>query len=224
MAKIFRLQENTPDVYSHKSRDFQLLCNVFDVLNGGVKHDIDTIPQILDTQLCNDKLLPLLQTKLGFFSNRSFTSTELRIILSAFKQMVRDKGSILGIREAIEIYLKIIDAKTHYKINFVNKEKDNDLILNSYIITVSLEGQLSQLSTLSELLKYVLPAGYKIKYELYRDISKVTKVTTDNCVTIQFITDDINDSVSPYSSDSTSLRSRVSTSRTVQHPKEEENE
>ena len=62
MAKIFRLQENVPDVYARKSRDFQLLCNVFDILQGGIKYDIDTITSVVDTRYCSERLLPLLQS------------------------------------------------------------------------------------------------------------------------------------------------------------------
>ena len=60
---IFRLQSNVPEIYINESRDFQLLCRLYDCVLGGVKLDIDTLENIIDTRSCNSILLQLLELK-----------------------------------------------------------------------------------------------------------------------------------------------------------------
>lgn len=190
---VFRLQKNVPDVYTRKSRDFQLLCNVFDCVNNGVKYDIDSIVDILNTKQCNERLLPLLQTKLGFFSNKHFTASQLRAVLMSFKQIVKDKGSEIGIREAIEVFLKICNASNKSEIRQVNVDTtvDDELVANrltnNYVITVAIESETLDVTILSELLKYVLPAGYQLKYSFYSSVDNISYVTQQDVVNIIFL-------------------------------------
>ena len=175
MAKIFRLEQNVPDIYVKESRDFQMMCNLFDIMNSGTKFDIDTMPNVLDPTLCNESVLPFLQTKLGFFTKRNFTSKEIRHILSSFKRIVKDKGSRIGIREAIEVYLKLICSLGSYKITVTNSEELNNTtnsanynkFNNVYLIEIQLETTIKNLSVLREMLKYVLPTGYDVRFGFY---------------------------------------------------------
>lgn len=221
MAKIFRLQENVPDVYTRKSRDFQLLCNLFDIMNGGVKQDIDSIPNILDTNTCSERLLPLLQTKLGFFTNKSLTSTEVRTVLGAFSRIVKDKGSNIGIREAIEVYLKLVGASGGSKITILNTQsQDTDVdtlkrIDNVYLIEILIEGKLYDLTVLTEMLKYVLPAGYKLTYGFYTAANFSTEVIKSDSINIIFLKKEANDSIKDASD--TTVEGQVSTSGILDH-------
>ncbi len=190
---VFRLQENVPDVYTRKSRDFQLLCNVFDCVNNGVKYDIDSIVDILDTRKCNERLLPLLQTKLGFFSNKNFTASQLRAVLTSFKQIVKDKGSEIGIKEAIEVFLKISNASNKSEIRQINKdlsvseESVKTRLTNNYLIDVAIESGTLDVTILTELLKYVLPAGYRLQYSFYSSFDNVSVVNEDDVLNIIFL-------------------------------------
>ena len=190
---IFRLQENMPDVYVRKSRDFQLLCNSFDAVFNSVKNDIDSITNVVDTRLCSERLLPLLQTKLGFFTNKHLTATELRTVLQAFKYIVRDKGSRTGIREAIEVFLKVANASNKSRIqivdNFVSIDGHTSETRpgNTYIVEVAIEGQQVDTTLLTELLKYVLPAGYQLKYSFYNATQTVTQIHDKDTVHIIFV-------------------------------------
>ena len=78
MATFFRTQDHVPDVYSRKSRDFQLFCSIFDCLNDGIKYDIDSMLDIVDTNQCNERLIPYLQTKLGFWSKEKISADRVR--------------------------------------------------------------------------------------------------------------------------------------------------
>lgn len=190
---IFRLQENVPDVYVRKSRDFQLLCNAFDAIVNAVKFDIDSIPNTADTRLCPDSLLPLLQNKLGFFTNKQFTANELRTVLQAFKYVVRDKGSRIGIQAAIQVFLKLADASNKSRINIIDNYQGLDGVIsdtvrgNTYIVEVAIEGRQIDTTLLTELLRYVLPAGYNLVYSFYTAADRRTYTYLKDTLQIAFI-------------------------------------
>ena len=204
MAKIFRLQENVPDVYARKSRDFQLLCNVFDILQGGIKYDIDTITSVVDTRYCSERLLPLLQSKLGFFTEKHLNASELRAVLTSFYQLCRDKGSLKGIREAIELYLKVIGASRKSRINVTNavREPQSNRILHnsSYIVEVLIEGQITDVTLLTELLRYVLPAGYILSYSFYQSLDAVEYIIERGTINVVIVSSAVNNRVVGYDS------------------------
>lgn len=192
---IFRLQENVPDVYPRKSRDFQLICNAFDCVNNGVKYDIDTILSVVDTKMCNENLLPLLQTKLGFFSKKEFTATQLRSVLQSFKHVVKNKGSLLGIRDAIELYLKIANASNRADIKVINiddsleEDKPYARLSSSYVVNIGIESRVLDTTILTELLRYVLPAGYRLEYMFFSAVGFNTVTVEDSTIKIVFLND-----------------------------------
>ena len=81
---VWRLQEHSPDVYPRKSRDYQLFSVLFDCINSGVKFDIDSIRDVVDTNQISERLIPYLQTKLGYFTDLKISTEKLRLILKAF--------------------------------------------------------------------------------------------------------------------------------------------
>jgi len=189
---IFRLQENVPDVYPRKSRDFQLMCNAFDIVNSAVKYDIDSITNIANTRLCKDNVLPLLQTKLGFFTKQSMTTEELRAVLQAFRYVVKDKGSRKGIQAAIEVFLKIANASNKSRITILDNYQyeqyvNEDIRGNTYIVEIAIEGRQVDTTLLTELLKYVLPAGHQLKYSFYRAMTPVSHIKSSDTVQIIFM-------------------------------------
>ncbi len=155
---IFRLSENVPDVYVKESRDFQLLCNSFDAVQNSVKYDIDSILNNLVVPNCVDSYVPFLQTKLGFFTDTSYNNDILRILLQVFPLIVRYKGSIYGIQLAVYAYLHALGLDISSKIQVDNV---------AFVITISFRTETLDVRILTDLLKYVLPAGYKLKYGFY---------------------------------------------------------
>lgn len=180
---VFRLQEHVPDVYQRKSRDFQLFCNIFDCLNGGLKYDIDSIKDIIDTNQCNERLLPYLQTKLGFFTNVKIPADSLRRILKAFPYIVRNKGSRIGIEQAIQVFLKIYGLSANVKVEIVNGEE----ITGDYVINIGVQDKLPDTTILDEILKYVIPAGYGLRYVYYADTSYQTIIHQKDVVNIVLV-------------------------------------
>ena len=187
---MFRTQNRVPEVYPKMSRDFQILCRALDLTQNGVKFDIDSITNILDTSICSNLLLPLLQMKLGFYSNRLIPDDDLRVILKAFPHIKMWKGSLLGIKLAINTYLKIRPTKVD-SILCVNKKKvinsDGTIdTIDSYTINIVFADQAYDFFILDEILKFIVPPGYDIiyTYAMYEDSYEQTDLEFDDCVII----------------------------------------
>ena len=111
-----------PYVYPNQSRDFQIFLRYYNYIFNGVKHDIDQIKDVVDTEECNNKILYLLQSKVGFFSNAKLTDDELRHAISAFPYIIRNKGSRKAISQAINVFCKTYKIDQGYKIIVYNKD------------------------------------------------------------------------------------------------------
>lgn len=157
---MFRLQNNVPDVYVDSSRDFQLFCRLFDFLFNGVKFDIDCIINSLNAFTINERLLTLLGTKLGFYTNYQYDSKTLRYILSAFPFIIKYKGTRHGIELAVYTILRLEGNKDTPNIDIINKDSGGNDVYQINITTTSRKIESRQ--ALLDLLNYVVPTGYII--------------------------------------------------------------
>jgi hypothetical protein len=207
-VRLFRIQENVPDAYVRKSRDFQLFCNIFDCVNSAVKYDIDSIPNILSTKDITDKLLPLLQYKLGFITDIRMTNQQLRVILSGFCEALKYKGSRKGILRAIQLFLKMSNCDSGSKVYITNSANvyDASHLFGSYVVDVAIESELLDTRILSEILKFIIPSGYHIEYSFYNKSEFATPVLSKDKISINIVSTCVNDGIRPaYSSGDTTL-------------------
>ena len=156
MMGVFRLQNNVPQVYVDKSRDFQMMCRVLDTLHGSVMYDITTMQNLTNPMKINDTMLRLYATKVGFFTNVSIDSNVLRYIVSAFPYIVKNKGNIRGIRRAVATIIRaesVPDSMNDYNVVIDNSEHRIDIYT-----FVTLKNR----AALEEVLKYVIPTGYDV--------------------------------------------------------------
>ena len=148
---MFKIKENVPSIYVDESRDFQLFCSVFDYVNNGVKFDIDSIVNIYDPFKCNDRMIHLLCSKIGFFTKKEFDTNALRHILSAFPYLIKYKGSRKAIEAAVAVVLKINNSIINFKVNIDNVKHNIEIMFTEDVF---------DLTALDELLKYIIPIGY----------------------------------------------------------------
>lgn len=216
---VLRLQNNVPEAYINKSRDFQMLCRTYDCLLNSVKFDIDSIKEISDTTLCNSSLLELLQTKLGFFTSKDINDVDLRYVLKAFPWLIKNKGSLYALECALHLFLKMnhINTPVFITVNNIQYEWVEDDVRaaygididelisrvsadnpetagvkptryghaynqikswsskmkksDSYVIEIGINSAFKDTTVLDEILKYILPSGYKISYLFYSSSS-----------------------------------------------------
>lgn len=171
---VFRLQNNVPQVYVDKSRDFQMMCRVLDTLHGSVMYDITTMQNLTNPMKINDTMLRLYATKVGFFTNVSIDSNVLRYIVSAFPYIVKNKGNIRGIRRAVATIIRaesVPDSMNDYNVVIDNSEHR----INIYTF-VTLKNRVA----LEEVLKYVIPTGYDVHISSAVEAPEIrTKYTYD---------------------------------------------
>ena len=177
---MLRLENNTPSIYCQKSRDFQLFCRLYDIVNNGVKFDIDSIININDPNLISDRLIELLCAKVGFFPKHVYNTNLLRGIIQAFPYMIKNKGSLKGIEIAIQTIIKFEATDTQYSILVGTKTEGN---VDIYL-TAAIENTLA----LDDILSYVLPIGYTYSVGQYTPYEHTTQFTstakTGNIVTV----------------------------------------
>ena len=185
MVDIFRTQNNTPPIYVESSRDFQLFCRLFDTIVNSLRFRIKTILNLTNPMKLNDRMLQLYATKVGFITDKEIDANVLRYILAAFPYIIKNKGTKLGIEQAVYTILKAENTVDPPYVEVINKSYENGELNNnkSYIINIYLAARIYNKVALEELLKYVIPAGYIYNILLY-DVtaSSLTKFDTVEAV------------------------------------------
>ena len=114
---------------------------------------------------------------------------------------MHNKGTYVGIQQAIQLFLKVIDTDRATKISIIN----NQTTVNSsginvtdiiYVVHINIKDSVLDTTILTELLKYIIPAGYAIQYHFYKDSNLSTKVFYKDVVNIVFVNSSKNRQVS----------------------------
>ena len=209
--EVIRLQNKVPETYVMQSRDFQLLCRLYDVVNNSTKFDVDGIKKITDTRKIRSNLLPLLQTKLGFFSNASTDDVSLRLILEAFPTIIKSKGSLKSIQEILNVYLKVIGERV--PLTITKTESDTQLyniVIPEHTIVIGLNTAFKNTSQIfKDLLSYVLPAGFGSYIYFYSSMKELSNLIYKDSVAIIYISDDINSLIRSSSDDYNNIENRM---------------
>lgn len=165
---MFRLQDNVPQVYVEQSRDFQLFCRLVDILQNSTKYDIDSIVNLLEPFLTNDRMLELLCTKIGFFPLHHYDANVLRHIISVFPFAVRNKGTAIGIASVVNAIIRAenltsSDSKREAIVE-VAKDDSGGITINVYV-SYDIENR----RALDDVLRYILPVGCSMSYNIYKE-------------------------------------------------------
>lgn len=167
---MIRFQEWVNDYYVEKSRDFQVLCRLYDFTLNAVKYNIDSMHTITDTRMAKDTILPLIGDKFGIYDKESYSN---RYLLEALPIALKYKGSLKAVNILINAFLdseEIFD----YVTAFISKDEDSakeiSEILNrdvkpyTIIIFISDYPNMTNLHILNEYLKMVIPSGMLVEY------------------------------------------------------------
>ena len=169
---MIRLQDNTPAYYIEQSRDFQLLCRLFDIVNFSGKNNADALATLLQPELSKSTLLKLLCAKAGFISNFYLDDDILRNIAAAFPFIVKRKGTLQGIALAVNTVLKAENKpQSTERIEFVIDNTNYKIIV---LTPITLYNKVALL----ELFKYVVPTGIDISIQTYTAQGNIGQVNT----------------------------------------------
>lgn len=166
---MIRIQRNVPSVYIDESRDFQLLCRLWEVWFAGAKNRADSIPHILDPDIADDSLLELLCTRVGFFPRIKIDAAVLREIIKAFPFIVKKKGTKEGIEQAVYTILKAEEdprALGEISVEITTRQENGESVAD---ILISTQNKIYNKDALQELLRYVIPFGFIYSIQQYSE-------------------------------------------------------
>ena len=148
MNKLIKFQDLTPEVYYKKSRDFQYIGRLFDLVLNNAKMNTDIISSLPLNPDMDPRLLDLLALTLGFKSKHEYNTKQLAALCSIFPLVLRNKGSKFAIETACNALL-----------NAEGITKKASIEVKNQTISIFLSSELSDLNLLKDLLNYILPAG-----------------------------------------------------------------
>lgn len=162
----FLLEDNVPNVYVSKSRDFQLLCRIIDVyLKGNINRASDIVYQ-MDLDNCSETLLYAVANMQGFTPSIYVPPEILRNICKVFPYCVKNKGTIKAIRTMAQAVFS--SDRLIYQVNV----EEGGTLLDRFTITIECDANEKYVQYLKEALKYIVPAGYVIRYLVYRNVDR----------------------------------------------------
>lgn len=133
-----------------------MMTRLLDLMVNAQKHKVEQSFFLNNPDLCPSVYLKLLSKKIGYDYQVIVYEQELRTILQAFKYLVSYKGSLKGISETVNLFMNIKHEYFRYSISVDNEDA---------IIYIDLQDDvISDLSVLTDILRYILPCGYRLKY------------------------------------------------------------
>lgn len=127
MGKMIKSRNYMPDYITEKSRDIHTFLRLIDLVANNSKLQSDDFINILNPSKCPNNLLPLLSSYLGYDYDYTETYDGNRIILQAFKSMIKNKGSSVGIRLAVSCAISmtidksIVDAQSLFNVSYYDE-------------------------------------------------------------------------------------------------------
>lgn len=154
MIEITKL---TPQNYSTESRDWQLICHVFDAVFNRCKTDIDLMYFNPLDKNCDKRFLDLTAKTLGFDSKHEYNVDNLYSLCTCFQSIMKYKGTYKAIDDCIKLLLRAQNIKSNYNLTIINKDRNNN---NVYEVQISISNKIEDSILLEDMLDYILPVGY----------------------------------------------------------------
>lgn len=166
------LEYNTPSVYTEESRDFQTILRVYNAAFNETLNDVDLITYLTDNRKIKTELLEYVKSRVGYFTNYNVSSDLLRKILSGYPELIKNKGSIQGVREATNIFLKAFNIKADIVIYYSDTGVSVQQTVDDHNIIIGISELVENYDILEDLLSYIVPAGFSISFFFFKDYNK----------------------------------------------------
>lgn len=144
-----------PETYN-RSRDYQSILKLLDLVVDSAKFDIDNLTACLNPERCPSKLLPLLASYYGYEFDYTLSYEANRTILKYYPDLLRLRGSLRGLKLATVIAI-IIEG------NYKNTNVDSMLHISFAENMINIFSYFAYSVKLYDLLDVVRPAGYSIQ-------------------------------------------------------------
>lgn len=152
---FIQLEHNVPEIYAEKSRDFQLLCRIISiVLNAAAERSSGIIDNI-DVDTVEESLLYPLVRKLGFTSGSYFPPKVLKNIAENFPHIIRNKGTLRAIREAVYSVISAEQDVRYLELSYNSQQHELSILTSASD---------RYLDYVTALLEFVMPTGIVWNY------------------------------------------------------------
>lgn len=164
---MLHLENKTPEYFSEKSRDFQLLCRVLNIfLNSSVEQG-RKIAGNWSIETLDESLLALMARKLGFMEGSYIPPAILRNICKSYPRILKYKGTQQAVREAAYAVLSAHQEVTALNVVYSPKTAgQNNTYYPDPYIHVECNVTSGDEVYLEKLYPYILPAGVRYDYTL----------------------------------------------------------
>ena len=151
---LIKTYNSVPSVYTHQSRDFQLIGHIFEAVFNSSKLATDMLDKMMPNADFDERMLNLSATTVGFIRKHEYDALDLTMILNSFAHLLRIKGTKSSIEFALNILLRSQGISDKYIINIDSKNK---------ILTLYLSERLEDVVLLTDLFDYILPFGFNYR-------------------------------------------------------------
>lgn len=173
----FKLENNVPEYYPERSRDFQLLCRVLNVFLAASMEQAAHVVDSWEVEQADEKLLPLIARKLGCVEGSYFPPKILRNLCRSYPNILRWKGTERALKELAYAVLSANQAVSRLTID---RDQYSDIICWHIISDAQSVGDEIYIS---KLLPYILPAGVEVRTTLgvtrsYRSTTQIAPMSS----------------------------------------------
>lgn len=152
-----------------RSTDFKTFEGLMKVLFGSIKKDIDYIPELKDYENCPEHMLPILAQSIGCPYFNATTPYVNRLIIKNWWWMMKNRGTLPAIEMATSLamlaYNKVLNSN---QINIYGRTIElyfditvGLIYIRDFYQTSETDSTISQEQWIKDIVKYVLPAGFK---------------------------------------------------------------
>lgn len=150
---MIRTKNLTPEVYYKRSRDFQFLGRVYDIVFNYIKTTSDLVKESVLNPNTDDRLIDLICLTLGFKQMHNYNIRQLRAVCSVFMLAIRNKGSLKAIELAV---YSILHAEN------ISKEPSVQYDYSKNELSIYVPSELTDITLLTDVLDYIIPAGVSV--------------------------------------------------------------
>ena len=168
---MINLYNQVPTVYNKASRDFQYMSWLINIVLNSVKHNVDDLYN-LPIQKNDPRLTELLAMTLGFKPKRKYDKDQLAAIVGILPSILKYKGTKKAIIIAIEALIKSSGVAGDF-----NADSSQFFSINDRHVEITLPKNLIDVSLLTDLFQYILPAG--MTYRINRKTQYITNPSTE---------------------------------------------
>lgn len=174
-----KINNLVPEIYCRGSRDFEFISRLFEVIFNYVKTGSEIVNSNLDSDKVNPFLIELLCNTLGFTLKHKYITKDLVYIASAFSSLLKKKGTLESVEEAIVLLLNSQKINTPYVLTFNETTKE---------LSIVLPPEMSDIILLEDLFDYILPAGITITLSTTSTYGNVdTKINVNDSLTYNWL-------------------------------------